>query len=130
MVALIAATCARFFAVFRLRRGDRRFEGLLLLPTVVLAFAAVWASVLVATRVPLIGVPMLIATLLVLGVWMRATVRLVRSGRSTPGGTDPAAPLLGVLVEPAAVWGLLVLGGGILAVVGLLIWGLTQNAPR
>ncbi len=124
-VGLIAVVVAiRLVAARRVAAGDGRFVWLVVLPLLLANAAVIVLGVKVASNSLVVGA-LMIATGVALGAAsLRMSSRMSASISQTPRGGDVTAAVTEPLANFALLWGLLLAGGALLAVVGLIVWGI------
>ncbi len=113
----------RLVAARRVAAGDGRFVWLLLLPLLLANAAVIVLGVKAASNSLVLG-----ALMIAIGVGLGAAIlrlssRMSASVSQMPPDGDITAAMTGPLANFALLWGLLLAGGALLAVVGLIAWG-------
>lgn len=109
------------YAHRRVQRGDRRFAYLVFVPQLVIYGILIAAGVRISFEVPIVGIPVTLGALGLFGAWLRAGMRVAKSTRSGRTEEEMLAEVGDAAVEPLALYGILVLVGGFLAVIGLIV---------
>ena len=109
------------YAHRRVQRGDRRFAFLVFVPQLVIYGILIAAGVRISLEVPIVGIPYTLGALVLVGAWVRAGMRVAKSTRSGKTEEEMLAEVGEAAVEPLALYGVLVLVGGFLAVIGLIV---------
>jgi hypothetical protein len=127
-IAAVALLLVRHLAARRVAARRGRFVWLMFIPTLFGSVVIVWASVQLFAVAPLVGVPLTIAGLVYLAVVVRFLTRISRSVTMA----DPQEDLGAAMTEPLVDYMTSLMGlwliSGLLAVVGLIIWGVSQAA--
>jgi hypothetical protein len=124
VVALLVVV--RHVAARRVLARQGRFVWLMFVPTLIGAVVVVWAGVRVLASAPAVGVLMVIAGVVYLAVVLRFLTRASRSVTAAGPQDDIATALTEPLAEYMTTIMGLVLVGGLVALVGLIVWGVTQ----
>jgi hypothetical protein len=110
----------------RLRARQGRFVWLRFGPMLAGGVVILWASARMIGDLPLVGVPMAIGAVIYLALIVRFLIVLSRTVTATAPQDDLGAAITGPLVDyTTSVVGLLLIGG-LVALVGLIIWGVSQ----
>ena len=118
----------RLFAARRVVARQGRFVWLMFVPTLFGGVAILWVSIGMLVSAPLLGALTAISGVIYLAAFVRFVTRLSRSVTAT----GPQDDLTAAMTEPLADYmstmiGLLLIGG-LAAVVGLIVWGVSQAA--
>ena len=97
-------------------------------PTLIGAVVIVWAGTQMVATLPIVGVVMLIAGGIYLAVVLRFLTRLSRSVTAAGPQDDIGTAVTEPLVDYVSTITGLVLIGGLVALVGLVVWGVSQAA--
>jgi hypothetical protein len=122
LAAIGGAALVRAIGARRVARGDRRFVGVTLLATLVLAVLLVIVAIWAAARSLLLGVPVLAGALILGGSWLRVSLDQARYAGAPDrprDGMDVLVERLGVAYRSVAGW---LLGAGFVAAVAFVIW--------
>ncbi len=127
LLFLVASVVLSQYAHRRVQRGDSRFAHLVYAERLVTFGLLVAAGILLSFELPLVGIPYTLGALFLVGAWVRAGMRVARSTR--PGRTEEETMVeVGdAAVEPLALYGILVLVFGFLAVLGLVVFGVADR---
>lgn len=128
-VAVVALlVLVRLFAARRVAARQGHYVWLMYIPTLCGSVGIIWASIQLFASAPLVGAVIAIAGLIHFAVLVRFLTRLSRSvttaGPQEDLGTAMTEPLVDYM---SAMTGLLLIGG-LVAVVGLIAWGVSQAA--
>jgi hypothetical protein len=126
VVVFLFAT--RQYAYRRVAARDGRFVWLVFLPTLLGGFAILGAGVQMLVTLPPVGVVMVVTGSVYLAVLLGFLTRVSRSVNSAGPGDDIGEALTQPLGEYVITLMGLVLIGGIAALVGLLVWAVSQAA--
>jgi hypothetical protein len=118
---------ARFYGQRRVAAGQGRFVWLMSVPLLVPAGMILWAGVQILAYEQLVGVIMLVGGGVYAAVLLRFLTRWSRSVTSVGANGDRAAAMEPVVDFTVIMVGLMLMGGFI-AVVGLIVWGVSQSA--
>ena len=122
-----AAALVRALGARRVSRGDRRFVGVTLLATFVLAVLLVIVGIWAAARSLLLGVPVLAGVLILGGSWLRVSLDQARYAGAPDrprDGMDVLIDRLAATYRSVAGW---LLGVGFVAAVGFAVWFLFRR---
>ncbi len=115
------------YAHRRVQRGDRRFAYLVFVPQLVIYGILIAAGVRLSLEVPIVGIPLTLGALVLLGMYVRAGIAISRGVRVGKTPDEVAGEILERSIEPLALYGVLVLVGGFLAVIGLIVFGVAER---
>jgi len=115
------------YAHRRVQRGDWRFAPLVFAERLLIYGVVVAAGLRVSFDRPIVGIPLTLGALVLLGMYVRAGINIARAARAGKTPDEVAAELLDRSVEPMALYGVLVLVGGFLAVIGLIVFGVAER---
>ena len=123
-VGLIAVAVAiRLVAARRVAAGDGRFVWLVFLPLVVACAAVVVLGLMVVSNSLALGAVMIVVGVVLGAASLRMSSTMSASvSKILPGG-DITAAVTEPIADVALLWGLLLAGGALLAVIGLIVWG-------
>ncbi len=127
VVAFAVSLVGPPLAAHRVRTGDRRLAWLLFAPMLVIGGMIVSAALVTIREAPLVGVPFAIGALLYLFVLVRCLVRFQRAAATTTSPEDLLNSAFEALGEVIAARAVLVLVGSLMAVVAILVWGITHG---
>ncbi len=127
VLGVVASIVLSQYAHRRVQRGDRRFAYLVFVPQLVIYGILIAAGVQLSFALPLVGIPYTLGALVLVGAWVRAGMRVAKSTRSGKTEEEMLAEVGDAAVEPLALYGILVLVGGFLAVVGLIVFGVAER---
>ena len=127
-VAVAAYVCLRIVAARRVTAGDGRFVWVVFAPTLVGCVAILWASATAQITMPLVGVPLAAGAV----IYLLSAVRfLTRSMTRVDHARTPdeiASAVTEPFVEHMTLLIALMLIGGLVAVAGLIAWGVSRAA--
>ena len=129
----VAMVGAALMFVFRLCGGRRvavgrgRFVWLMCAPQLFWAGVILWAGLHLLAAEPVAGVVMLVVGGIYAVILVRFLTRLARSVTSVGANGDRAAAMEPVVDFTVTMVGLMLIGG-LVAVVGLIVWGVSQAA--
>jgi len=124
VVALLVVI--RHMAARRVLAQQGQFVWLMFVPTLIGAVVVLWAGTQMLAKVPIGGVLMVIAGGVYLAVVLRFLTRLSRSVSAAGPQDDLATTVTEPVVDYVSTMAGLLLIGGLVAVVGLIVWGVTQ----
>jgi len=128
IVALISLFLLRLFAVGRVAARQGQFVWLVFIPTLLIGVAMLWVSIQVFARDPFLGA--LVAVIAV--IYLVTLVRFLRGMSRSVSSSAPEEDLVTAITEPFAeyVGTTVALGliAGVIALFGLLIWGVIRAA--
>lgn len=128
-IALVALlVLLRYFAARRVAARQGQFVWLAFVPTLIGAVVILWTGVQMLATVPVVGVVIMIAGAIYLAVALRFLTRLSRSITAAGPQDDIGAAMTEPLVDyMSTIMGLLLIAG-LVALVGLIVWGVSQAA--
>lgn len=124
VVALLVVI--RHFAARRVLARQGQFVWLMFVPTQIGAVVILWAGIQTLATVPIVGALMVIAGAVYLAVVLRFLTRASRSISAAGPQDDIGTALIEPVVDYMSTVMSLVLIGGLVALVGLIVWGVTQ----
>lgn len=124
VVALLVVV--RHFAARRVLARQGQFLWLMFVPTLIGAVVIPWAGIQMLGSVPIAGGLMLIAGVVYLAVVLRFLTRASRAVNAAGPQDDIGTALTDPLVEHMTTLMGVVLIGAVVAVAGLIVWGVTQ----
>lgn len=115
------------YAHQRVQRGDPRFAQLVFVPRLLICGILVAAGVRMSFDQPVVGIPFTFGALILAGAWVRAGMRVAKGTR--PGRTEEEmmAEVGDAAIEPMALYGVLILVGGSLTVIGLIVFAVAER---
>lgn len=126
IVVLAVLLVLRLFAARRVAVRQGQFVWLMFVPTLLGGVVILYVSILMLAREPLVGTFMAIGGVIYLAVLVRFLFRLSRSVTSARPQDDIGTAITEPLVDYMSTMVGLGLIGGVIAVVGLIIWGVIQ----
>jgi amino acid transporter len=128
-IAVVAAlVLLRYFAARRVAARQGQFVWLAFVPTLIGAVVILWTGVQMLATMPVVGVVIMIAGGIYLAVALRFLSRLSRSVTAAGPEDDVGAAMTESLVDyMSTIMGLLLIAG-LVALVGLIVWGVSQAA--
>ncbi len=126
VVALLVAV--RHFAARRVVARQGQFVWLMFVPMLIGGVVILWAGIQMLATVPIVGVAMTIAGGLYLALMLRFLARLSRSVSSAGPQDDIGTAMTEPVVDYLSTMMGLILVGGVVAVVALIVWGISQAA--
>ncbi len=127
IVAFIGATVLGEYAGRRVLRGEWRFAPLMFAPRLVMYAGMVAIGIGMSFQAPFVGVPFTVAAALLVGMWVRAGRAVARAARAGKDPEQRAVAIAEAAVEPLAMYGILVLIGAFLMVIGLIVAGVAER---
>ncbi len=76
---------------------------------------------------PIVGIPFTLGVVMLVGAWVRAGMAVARDARAGRSPEELAIEVGDSVVEPLALYGILVLVGGFLTVVALIVFGVAER---
>jgi len=123
-IGLIAVVVViRLVAARRVAAGDGRFVWLVFLPLLLANAAVIVLGVKVASSSLVLGALMIVVGVVLGAASLRMSSRMSESVSQMPPRGDLTAAVTGPLADFALPWGLLLAGGALLAVLGIIVWG-------
>lgn len=126
VVAVLVAL--RHVAARRVVARQGQFVWLMFGPTLIGGIVILWAGIQLFTTVPIVGAAMTIAGGVYLAVVLRFLARLSRAVSSAGPQDDIGAAITDPVVDYVSTMMGLIVIGGLVAVVGLIVWGVSQAA--
>lgn len=126
IVIVILLVLVRHFAARRVVAGQGRFVWLMFIPTLLGGVVILWASIQALASAPVFGVLMAVAGAIYLAVLIRFLMRLSRSVSAAGPEEDLGLAVTEPVVDYMSTMVGLVLIGGLVALVGLIVWGVSQ----
>jgi hypothetical protein len=128
-IAVVAAlVLLRYFAARRVAARRGQFVWLVFVPTPIGCVVILWTGVQMLATMPVVGVVIVIAGGIYLAVAVRFLSRLSRSVTAAGPQDDIGAAMTEPLVDYMSTLIGLLLIGGLVALVGLIVWGVSQAA--
>jgi uncharacterized protein involved in response to NO len=130
-VAMVAAALMFVLRLYSLRRvaaGQGRFVWLMCAPQLFWAGVILWAGLHFLAAEPVAGVGMLVVGGIYAVILVRFLTRLARSVKPAGADGDRAAAVMEPVVDFTVTMVGLMLIGGLVAVVALIVWGVSQSA--
>jgi hypothetical protein len=126
-IAVVAVlVLLRYFAARRVAARQGQFVWLAFVSSLIGAIVILWTGVQMLATVPVVGVVIVIAGGIYLAVALRFLTRLSRSISAAGPQDDIGAAMTEPLVDyMSTIMGLLLIGG-VVALVGLIVWGVSQ----
>ena len=118
----------RRFAVHRLAARQGRFAWLIVAPNMLYALPMLWGSMQLLASAPLVGVLMAIGAAIYVAVLARLAIGLARSATSTGSNAEITTAMTEPVVDFTVTMVGMMLIGSLVAVVGLIVWGVSQAA--
>jgi hypothetical protein len=118
----------RHFAARRVMARQGRFVWLMFVPTLLGSVVILWGSIQIFASVPLVGALMATGGVINLASLVRLLTRMSGSVNSAGPRDDIATAITEPLVDYISTLTGLVLIGGLVAIVGLIIWGVSARA--
>ena len=128
IVVVALLVLLRLFAARRVAARQGHFVWLMFVPTLFWGVAILWVSMGMLVSAPLLGALTAISGAIYLAVFVRFLTRLSRSVTATGPQDDITTAMTEPLVDYTSTMVGLLLIGGLAAVVGLIIWGVSQEA--
>jgi hypothetical protein len=128
IAAVVGLVLLRHFAARRVAARQGRFVWLVFAPSLFYGIVVLWVSIQVFTKAPLVGLLIAVIGVIYLAALIRFLARLSRSVTSTGPQEDLTPAIIEPLADYTLVWVGLLLVGSLVALVGVLIWGVTQSA--
>jgi hypothetical protein len=128
VLLLAAAVVARLVAARWVRAGHGSAVWLVFAPVLVTDAAVVVLGLSVAADQPLVGIPIALIGAIVFAVIVNAVIQMAKRVSATPENGDLSLALTDPLASVGVFMGGLFAMGGLVAVVALIVWGLSQ--PR
>lgn len=126
VVALLVAV--RHFAARRVLARQGQFVWLMFIAMLAGGVVILWAGIQLLATVPIAGVATTLAGSLYLALLLRVLARLSRSVSSAGPQDDIGTAVTEPLVDYLGTTMGLMLVGGVVAVVALIVWGISQAA--
>lgn len=121
VVLAVVSIALSEYAHRRAQGGDPRFAHLVFAPRLLVYGVMLAAGVGISLDQPAIGIPFALGALILIGAWVRAGRRVARSTRAGKTPEEMMVEVGDAVVEPLALYGILILVGGMLAVIGLVV---------
>ncbi len=127
IVAVLLLVFVRHFAARRVVARQGRFVWLMFIPTLLGGVVILWASIQALASAPVFGLLMAVAGAIYLALLVRFLMRLSRSVSAAGPEEDLGLAVTEPVVDYMSTMVGLVLIGGLVAVVGLIVWGVSQT---
>jgi hypothetical protein len=118
----------RIVAARRVAAGDGRFVWVVFGPTLVGCAAILWGAASALTTMPLMGMPLAVGAVIYLSSNVRFLRRTMTGVNQARTPDEIAAAVTDPFVEHVTLLIVLVLIGGLIAVAGLIAWGVSRAA--
>ncbi len=115
------------YAHRRVQRGDWRFAPLVFAERLLIYGVVVAAGLRMSFDRPIVGIPLTLGALVLLGMYVGAGINIARGVRAGKTSDEVAGEILVHAIEPMALYGVLVLVFGFLAVIGLIVFGVADR---
>jgi hypothetical protein len=115
------------YAHRRVQRGDWQFAPLVFAEHLLIYGVVVAAGLRMSFDRPIVGIPLTLGALVLLGMYVRAGINIARGVRAGKTSDEVAGEILENAIEPMALYGVLVLVFGFLAVIGLIVFGVADR---
>ncbi len=126
-VIIVGSVVLSQYAHRRVQRGDWRFAPLVFAPRLLIYGVVVAAGLRMSFDRPIVGIPLTLGALVLLGMYVRAGINIARGLRAGKTSDEVAGEILEHSIEPMALYGVLVLVFGFLAVIGLIVFGVADR---
>jgi len=123
----VGSVALNVYASRRVSRGEWRFAPLIVAPRVVIYTVLLGVGIRISLDQPLPGILVTLFALVMLAFWLRAGLAVARAARSGKTAQQFADEMSEHMVEPLALYGVLVLVGAFLAVIGLIVFGVAER---
>lgn len=128
-IAVVAAlVLLRYFAARRVAARQGQFVWLAFVPTLIGAVVILWTAVQMLATAPVAGVVIMVAGGIYLAVALRFLTRLSRSITAAGPQDDIGAAMTEPLADYMSTMVGLLLIAGLVTLVGLIVWGVSQAA--
>jgi hypothetical protein len=122
----VALVVVRNFAARRVLARQGQFVWLMFVPTLIGGVVLIWAGIEVTATATLVGVLLAVGAMIYLAVVVRFLTRASRSVDAAGPNDDIGTALTEPMVDYMSTLMGLLLIGGLVALVGLIVWGVTQ----
>jgi hypothetical protein len=126
LASVVLLVGVRHYAARRVMVRQGQFVWLMFVPTLIGGIVIPWAGLQILATAPLVGASMVIGGGIYLAVVVRFLTRLSRTVTSTGSEDDLGAAITEPFVDYLGTTVGLTLIGGVLAVVVLIAWGVSQ----
>lgn len=123
----VASIVLSQYAHRRVQRGDWRFAHLILAPRLLIYGVVFAAGLRMSFDGPIVGIPLTLGALILLGMYVHFGMAIARGARAGRTPDEVAGEILDRTVEPLALYGVLVLVFGSLAVISLIVFGVAER---
>ncbi len=127
LLIIVGSVVLSQYAHRRVQRGDWRFAPLVFAPRLLIYGVVVAAGLRMSFDRPIVGIPLTLGALVLLGMYVRAGINIARGVRAGKTSDEVAGEILEHSIEPMALYGVLVLVFGFLAVIGLIVFGVADR---
>lgn len=111
----------------RMSRGEWRFAPRVVAPRLAIYTVVLGIGIRMSADQPLTGIPFTLFALAMLAFWLRAGITIARAARSGKTPEQLADEMSERMVEPLALYGVLVLLVAFLGVIGLFVFGVAER---
>ena len=122
-IAVAAFVCLRIVAARRIASGDGRFVWVVFAPTLVGSMVILWAGASELTTMPVVGAPLALGAV----VYLLGSLRFLARAKTGVDHARTPDEVASAVTDPFVEWMtlliVLVLIGGLIAVMGLIAWG-------
>jgi hypothetical protein len=115
------------YAHRQVQRGDWRFAHLIFAPRLLIHGVVVAAGIRMSFDQPIVGIPLTLGALILLGMYVRAGIAISRGVRVGKTPDEVAGEILERSIEPLALYATLALVGCFLAVIGLIVFAVAER---
>jgi len=123
----VASIVLSQYAHRRLQRGDWRFGHLVFAERLLIYGVVLAGGLVMSLDRPIVGIPLTLGALIMLGMYVHSGMAIARAARAGKNPDEMAGEILDRTVEPLALYGVLVLVFGFLAVIGLIVFGVADR---
>lgn len=123
----VGSVALNVYASRRMSRGEWRFAPLVVAPRLAIYTVVLGIGIRTSLDQALPGILVTLFALMMLAFWLRAGLAIARAARSGKTPQQLADERAKHMVEPLALYGVLVLVGAFLAVIGLIVFGVAER---
>ncbi len=127
LLIIVSAVVLSQYAHRQVQRGDWRFAHLIFAPRLLIHGVMAAAGLGMSFDRPIVGIPLTLGALILLGMHVHFGMAIARGVRAGKTPDEMAGEILDRSIEPLALYGVLVLVGGFLAVIGLIVFGVAER---
>ncbi|MDQ3552836.1 MAG: hypothetical protein M3395_00285 [Chloroflexota bacterium] len=127
VLLIVGSVVLSQYAHRQVQGGDGRFAHLVFAPRLLVYGIMIAAGIRISFDQPIVGIPFTLGALVILGMYVRAGMRIARGARAGKTPDQMAGEILESRVEPVALYGILLLVGGFLAVIGLIVVAVAER---